>query len=112
MRRNRCASNHRGATARLLQLGVRELAGPERNPRSPVFSSPKRASTRKAAASRRTPRRGSSLNARGNSTIVGVSFEAKTRVVRAFERKAENDVKKKIRAIQYGVGPSAHPLRG
>src|SRR3989442_10055378 len=27
------------------------------------------------------------------------------RVVRAFERKAENDVKKKIRAIQYGVGP-------
>src|SRR5437870_12393275 len=27
------------------------------------------------------------------------------RVVRAFERKAENDVKKRIRAIQYGVGP-------
>jgi len=27
------------------------------------------------------------------------------RVVRACERKAENDVKKKIRAIQYGVGP-------
>src|SRR4030081_13497 len=27
------------------------------------------------------------------------------RVVRAFERKVENDVKKKIRAIQYGVGP-------
>src|SRR5207249_8184283 len=27
------------------------------------------------------------------------------RVVRAFERKAEHDVKKKIRAIQYGVGP-------
>src|SRR5258708_37469652 len=27
------------------------------------------------------------------------------RVVRAFERKAVNDVKKKIRAIQYGVGP-------
>src|SRR3981081_508348 len=27
------------------------------------------------------------------------------RVVRAFERKEENDVKKKLRAIQYGVGP-------
>jgi len=105
MRRNRGAGNHRDATARLLRLGVRELAGPERSRRAPVFSSPKRASTRKAAASRRTPRRGSSLNAQGNSTIVGVSFEAKMRVVRAFERKAENDVKKKIRAIQYGVGP-------
>src|SRR6266850_2600390 len=105
MRRNRGAGNHRDATARLLRLGVRELAGPERSRRAPVFSSPKRASTRKAAASRRTPRRGSSLNAQGNSTIVGVSFEAKMCVVRAFERKAENDVKKKIRAIQYGVGP-------
>src|SRR6266478_542050 len=48
---------------------------------------------------------GSSLNARGNSIIVGSSFEAKMRVVRACQRKAENDVKKKIRAIQYGVGP-------
>src|SRR5713226_4182278 len=48
---------------------------------------------------------GSSLNARGNSTIVRSSFEAKMRVVRACQRKAENDVKKKIRAIQYGVGP-------
>src|SRR5206468_12689222 len=27
------------------------------------------------------------------------------RMVRAFKRKAENDVKKRIRAIQYGVGP-------
>src|SRR5258707_15882095 len=27
------------------------------------------------------------------------------RDVRALERKAENDVKKKIRAIQYGIGP-------
>jgi hypothetical protein len=42
------------------------------------------------------------LYARGNSIIVGVSFEAKKRDVRALERKAENDVKKKIRAIQYG----------
>jgi len=32
-------------------------------------------------------------------------LKPKMRVVRAFERKAENDVKKKIRAIQYGVGP-------
>ena len=32
-------------------------------------------------------------------------MKPKMRVVRAFERKAENDVKKKIRAIQYGVGP-------
>src|SRR6266481_2586202 len=48
---------------------------------------------------------GSSLNARGNSIIVGSSFEAKMRVVRACQRKAESDVKKKIRAIQYGVGP-------
>jgi len=48
---------------------------------------------------------GSSLNARGNSIIVGVSIEAKMRVVRACKRKAENFVKKKIRAIQYGVGP-------
>ncbi len=48
---------------------------------------------------------GSSLYARGNSIIVGVSIEAKMRVVRACKRKAESDVKKKIRAIQYGVGP-------
>src|SRR5256712_1942636 len=48
---------------------------------------------------------GSSLNARGNSIIVGVCFEAKLRVVRACKWKPESDVKKKIRAIQYGVGP-------
>ncbi len=47
----------------------------------------------------------SSLNARGNSIIVGVSFEAKLRDVRACKWKPESDVKKKIRAIQYGVGP-------
>jgi hypothetical protein len=45
------------------------------------------------------------LNARGKSTIVRDSFEAEMRVVRACQRKAESDVKKKIRAIQYGVGP-------
>src|SRR6266852_1515884 len=50
-------------------------------------------------------RSGSSLNARGNSIIVRVSFEAKMRVIRARKLKVENDVKKKIRAIQYGVGP-------
>src|SRR6266852_1122669 len=47
----------------------------------------------------------SSLNAARNSIIVRVSFEAKVRVVRACKRRAESDVKKKIRAIQYGVGP-------
>src|SRR6267143_4137401 len=47
----------------------------------------------------------SSLNARGNSIIVGGSFEAKLRDVRACKWKPESDVKKKIRAIQYGVGP-------
>src|SRR5260221_1144181 len=52
-----------------------------------------------------TGRIGSSLNARRNSIIVGVSFAAKIRVVRLRNRKTENDVKKKIRAIQYGVGP-------
>src|SRR5712672_1864979 len=48
---------------------------------------------------------GSSLNARANSIIVGVCFAAKMRLVRAFEREAEKALKKKIRAIQYGVGP-------
>src|SRR5260370_1994006 len=57
------------------------------------------------AADRSNVRNASSLNARGNSIIVGVSFDAKMRVVRACDRKAKNDVKKKIRAIQYGVGP-------
>src|SRR5258708_5341837 len=52
-----------------------------------------------------TGRIGSSLNAHRNSIIVGVSFAAKIRVVRLRNRKTENDVKKKIRAIQYGVGP-------
>src|SRR5882762_2344682 len=50
-------------------------------------------------------RSGSSLNARGNSIIVRVSFEAKMRIIRARKLKVENHVKKKIRAIQYGVGP-------
>src|SRR5260370_19057028 len=62
------------------------------------------------AADRSNAWNASSLNARGNSIIVGVSFEAKMRVVRACERKAENDVKKKIRAIQYGVGPIASSI--
>src|SRR5260370_20443397 len=57
------------------------------------------------AARRSNAGNGSSLNARGNSIIVRVSFEAQLRVVRACKRKAESDVKKKIRAIQYGVGP-------
>jgi len=50
-------------------------------------------------------RRGSSLLARGNSTIVEVSFDAKMRHVRWPRSETESDVKKKIRAIQYGVGP-------
>jgi hypothetical protein len=68
---------------------------------------------------------GSPLNAKRNSIIVGVSFAAKMRAVRGqiagAERpvvaaatttaplargiNTESDVKKKIRAIQYGVGP-------
>src|SRR6202158_3118708 len=56
---------------------------------------------------------GSSLIARGNSTIVGVSPETKIRGVcqcrgyrKSVARKeTENEVKKKIRAIQYVVGP-------
>src|SRR5256885_10167363 len=47
----------------------------------------------------------SSLNARGNSIIVGVSFAAKNARCAHSNRGVENDVKKKIRAIQYGVGP-------
>src|ERR1700730_2690356 len=50
-------------------------------------------------------RRGSSLLARGHSTIVEVSFDAKRRHVRWPRSETESDVKKKIRAIQYGVGP-------
>jgi hypothetical protein len=57
------------------------------------------------AADRSNAAGASSLNARANSIIVGVSVEAKMRGVRAFEWKAESYVKKKIRAIQYGVGP-------
>jgi FlaA1/EpsC-like NDP-sugar epimerase len=48
---------------------------------------------------------GWTLNARGNSIIVGVSFERKMRGVRRLLAKTENEVKKKIRAIQFGVGP-------
>src|SRR6266851_5043000 len=57
------------------------------------------------AADRSNAWNASSLNARGNSIIVRVSFASKMRDVRAFEREAESDVKKKIRAIQFGVGP-------
>src|SRR5213595_2593517 len=46
----------------------------------------------------------SSLNARGNSIIVGFLLQRKCALC-AYIRTAENDVKKKIRAIQYGVGP-------
>jgi 4-hydroxy-tetrahydrodipicolinate reductase len=45
------------------------------------------------------------LNARAKSTIVGVSFEAKIPGGRSRRKETENVVKKKIRAIQYGVGP-------
>jgi len=31
---------------------------------------------------------------------------------RSTRKETENEVKKKIRAIQYGVGPSVHRLRG
>jgi hypothetical protein len=48
---------------------------------------------------------GWTLNARRNSIIVGVSFERKMRGVRRLLAKTENEVKKKIRAIQFGVGP-------
>jgi 4-hydroxy-tetrahydrodipicolinate reductase len=50
-------------------------------------------------------RHASSLNARAKSTIVGVSFEAKIHGERSHRKETENVVKKKIRAIQYGVGP-------
>ena len=96
MRRNRCASNHRAAPA-LTTIWSAALAATVR-----VEASFDR---EKAGASSRAPKCGSSLYARGISIIVGVSFEAKMRDVRALEWKAENDVKKKIRAIQYGVGP-------
>src|SRR5438034_2662998 len=46
----------------------------------------------------------SSLNARGNSIIVGFLLQRKCALC-AYRRTAENDVKKKIRAIQYGIGP-------
>jgi hypothetical protein len=60
----------------------------------------------KAGAGSRTPKRcGSSLNAHLNSTIVEVSFKGKRRGERSRHKETENDVKKKIRAIQYGVGP-------
>src|SRR5438132_853506 len=46
----------------------------------------------------------SSLNARGNSIIVGFFCSENARRAHS-NRGVENDVKKKIRAIQYGVGP-------
>jgi FlaA1/EpsC-like NDP-sugar epimerase len=45
------------------------------------------------------------LNGCGNSIIVGDSFERKMRGVRILLAKTENEVKKRIRAIQFGVGP-------
>src|SRR5438876_1280268 len=47
----------------------------------------------------------SSLNARANSIILGVSFCSENARCAQRTRGVENDVKKKIRAIQYGVGP-------
>ncbi len=47
----------------------------------------------------------STLNEVANSIIVGVSSDGKMRGVRLHRKEMENDVKKKIRAIQYGVGP-------
>lgn len=47
----------------------------------------------------------SPLNACAKSTIVGVSFAAKTGSRRSLGNLTETSVKKKIRAIQYGVGP-------
>jgi 2,4-diaminopentanoate dehydrogenase len=45
------------------------------------------------------------LNALAKSTIVRVSFAAEIRGRRSHRKETENFVKKKIRAIQYGVGP-------
>src|SRR5207245_11127750 len=47
----------------------------------------------------------SSLNATTKSTIVGDSFAAEIRGRRSHRKETETVVKKKIRAIQYGVGP-------